>query len=865
MNINNYLSKISLRFKNPNAEREYNILRNQNIIQNCKWFAFFYVIVSIFDITFTFLSIDKAESVGKQDLIKKSWTMIIISSAISILCLGLALYCKNIKVQKSIGYLVFLAIGFPFYHTRNLASEIYSEVADMLTLIKFFEITTRSLMTFCELITFLDSIFVCSTTLLATMTFYLNQNNSANRILPNSAILLFQILLSYIKTRSNKEKLFYLWGLIEKNRYKNIFENMKSYFLYFSNKKIKFLNHIFVETLMKNKKIKNIPRNNTDIISNLIISNSNNLAHLKKTSSFKNFENTKKTEDDSDTLFLKEKSLEVLRIIFENLKINESIRESEPCDSFLSVGSKNLENFSLDNFLTKAKGIYLQKDLKENFMFLGYKEMLLSSDEDPTLSKFEKKKYEVYFRTIIREEEEYEVIFNDISEIKLIEEKSAELKYKSLFLSKVAHEFKNPLICISELVNELKTLSKSTNKSTFNNKSPALIKQIQSMSDYLLILKIEEIELSGVFDFCKQIAETLIVKNNKKKLDFIIQNNLPNNLKLKTDEVKLKQILINLISNSIKFTNEGCVKLITSVKKLVSLTGSEVLFEIQDSGIGLEPDQIECLGNPFIKGKKSDNSYGTGLGLYIVSQMLKQLDSEIKCTSIIGEGTCFSFSLKVENCENENSDQLINMRNDSSNNSSFLTVKLKEEEMKILDKNQVEYARGLLIQKSSFNSSSLSLCEISIYNNYNASSTEISEKLISASQIQLLQTQASFFIVVDDEKFTRQATLRVLKQTACKLSMNIVFVEAEDGLECLSHVYNLLKEGKKINGIISDEIMHHMNGSTTAEIVKKIKNFNTQLIPFYSLSALTDISNNYVDYFISKPMVEKEAIKIFKK
>ncbi len=82
-------------------------------------------------------------------------------------------------------------------------------------------------------------------------------------------------------------------------------------------------------------------------------------------------------------------------------------------------------------------------------------------------------------------------------------------------------------------------------------------------------------------------------------------------------------------------------------------------------------------------------------------------------------------------------------------------------------------------------------------------------------------------------------------------------------MEFLSLVYSLLKEGKKISGVTLDEMMKHMNGSTTAEILKKLMNLNSQHISFYLLSALIDFNNNFIDCFISKPLVDKDAKKIF--
>jgi signal transduction histidine kinase/CheY-like chemotaxis protein len=514
----------------------------------------------------------------------------------------------------------------------------------------------------------------------------------------------------------------------------------------------------------------------------------------------------------------------------------------------------------------------MNKEMRGNFMFLGFKEMRLICNDD--LDKTEKREFEVYFRVIIREEEEYELMFNDISDIKENEEKIAELKYKSMFLAKVAHEFKNPLICISEMATELNIINKSSDKNEFSTKSPEILRQIQSMSEYLLILikdldyfsniqiskdppklEIEFVDLKNeVIPFCRQIGESLIHKLNKKKVKIIVENNLPLGFKFKTDEIKLKQILINLISNAVKFTNEGTIKIIANLVIIQNL----IIFEVSDSGIGMTQEQLQSLGSPYNKGINKKNNYGSGLGLYIVSQILNQLGTELKCSSIIGKGTTFSFSQKVNNFFSQDQMNLIDPLQDSSleeGDSKVLTIKLEEEELKVMNQIQIDFARGLL-RRATVNNITFDKSR-EIYNYPQYANSETTENIFS-------NLGTPYYIVVDDEKFTRQATLRVLKHTANKLKINCTFVEAEDGVECISIVYNLLKDGKRIDGIISDEMMNHMNGSTTAEILKKLKNLNSQLIPFYLLSALTDFNNNYIDYFISKPIVEKEAKKIFK-
>jgi signal transduction histidine kinase/CheY-like chemotaxis protein len=863
MKINNYVSKLSLKFKNPFAEKEYNILRNQTIVRNCKWFCLVYFFLSLCDVILSKLSEEKSQQMGKV-FIDSTIILTYVSFGLSGILLAISIFIKNIKIQKITGWLVYALYAFPIYHIRVVMYNIYTNDLDLYLALKFIEIILRALLTFSEIVAFIDSVLV-NLTMTVGLTLYYLYLNRQQHIMYNSIIIGFQIIFSYIITRSTKQKLLTNWDLYEKSRYKNIFENMKSYFLYFSNKKIKFLNKIFVDVLMKNSQIRNIPPVNTETERKV----------TKKFSSSKILEYSEEKQNEPNSFFLKENSEQVLKILFESIKLNEAVKiggtnsheRDHDHDSFLSDNYKCKNEFSLDEFIIKVKENYLKNEMIENFMFLGYKEMDLENEENHL--KSEKKTFEVFFRMIIREEEEYEVIFNDISEIKNIEEKCAELKYKSLFLSKVAHEFKNPLICITELVNELNTLNKSTNKDNFNLKSPQLINKIQSMSDYLLLLikdldyfsniqvrkdppklEIEEVELNNTVSFVQQIAETLIYKNNKKNVNLVIENGLSRFFKLKTDGVKLKQILINLISNAVKFTNEGSISLITKFLK----GRNQILFEVKDSGIGLESEQIENLGNPFIKGKKLENSYGSGLGIYIVTQMLKQLDSELICSSTLGKGTSFSFILSSDDISVKHSRH---SSSDSSNSivSCTLTRKIREEEMKVMDQMQIYEARSLLRRKSTLIGSSLVTKDVS--KDFPTAVVETSKNLLS-------DLCCSYFIVVDDEKFTRQSTLRILKHTASKLNMNFIFVEAEDGLECLNLVYKMLKEGKKINGIISDEMMNHMNGSTTAEIFKKIKNFNTRLIPFYLLTALTDFNNSYVDLCISKPLVEKEAIKILR-
>ncbi len=122
---------------------------------------------------------------------------------------------------------------------------------------------------------------------------------------------------------------------------------------------------------------------------------------------------------------------------------------------------------------------------------------------------------------------------------------------------------------------------------------------------------------------------------------------------IRTDCIRLRQILLNLISNAIKFTDNGAV--VVSVQPKASSSGSEVVLEfaVSDTGIGIAADQLELLFQPFSQLNVSPNTphAGTGLGLAISQRLVEALGGTIRVTSTLGLGSVFSFSLPVEPIE----------------------------------------------------------------------------------------------------------------------------------------------------------------------------------------------------------------------
>lgn len=128
------------------------------------------------------------------------------------------------------------------------------------------------------------------------------------------------------------------------------------------------------------------------------------------------------------------------------------------------------------------------------------------------------------------------------------------------------------------------------------------------------------------------------------------------------DEKRLRQVLINLLGNAIKFTEKGCITLKVSLneKTINSQTPNEqaanepsrrfysLLFQIEDTGVGMAPAQLEKIFLPFEQvGNTDKKASGTGLGLAISQRIAEMMNSPLQVTSKVGEGSVFWLSPKI--------------------------------------------------------------------------------------------------------------------------------------------------------------------------------------------------------------------------
>lgn len=422
-------------------------------------------------------------------------------------------------------------------------------------------------------------------------------------------------------------KLFeYLIRLIFSEKYR--FEKLYKYTSHF----IKGLEHNYIvtkgeQTIFINEKF------SQDLNREEIFPISNNYQNLQS-----EFENS------SINLHLKKKDyISVLKqlVLIEEDLIDYNIQNREINRSY-----KRIHSFR-ENNLWKIVQEIKEKDLieKDTFLKVG-------------TFQFLNKDINIYYTIVIRnhtcmgDECYMDFLFFDVSEFILMRKRIHEENLiKERVIAKLAHELKTPINSIIGMINLL-------NESNDNFRETKLdeIKCITSLSNYTIYLvndiiqcssnkdnknvrlNKETIEVKELIEFCYDILESLLNTNKSKlanvkpvlDIDPIISN-----VRIYSDEIRLKQILLNLISNSVKFCNRGKITIKCNYES------QNVNITVSDTGIGIKEEDLNKIFKDFVmlEDESNLNKQGSGLGLSICKTLIDLLKVDLKFNSVYGSGT----------------------------------------------------------------------------------------------------------------------------------------------------------------------------------------------------------------------------------
>lgn len=222
----------------------------------------------------------------------------------------------------------------------------------------------------------------------------------------------------------------------------------------------------------------------------------------------------------------------------------------------------------------------------------------------------------------------------------------------SQFLATMSHEIRTPLNGVLGMAELLRhTLLDEEQKDYINSIKIAGNSLLEVINDVLDFSKLESSNVIlnklhfSINELFKEIELIVISRAKEKNLNLVFEYEQGLNEYFYADKLRVKQILLNIIYNAIKFTDKG--KIIVTFSKASQKDAYR--FSIKDTGIGIKENEIERLFEPFMQAKSSlaNRSSGTGLGLAIVKRLIDAMQGEIKVESTYNVGSTFSFILKL--------------------------------------------------------------------------------------------------------------------------------------------------------------------------------------------------------------------------
>ncbi len=286
-------------------------------------------------------------------------------------------------------------------------------------------------------------------------------------------------------------------------------------------------------------------------------------------------------------------------------------------------------------------------------------------------------------------------------ELLIAKDKAEEASYaKTQFVSTISHELRTPLYGVvgitNMLLDEHKELANSPHLSSLKFSARYLLSLV---NDILQINKIEENRIVlenltfNISDEINMVKNSLsfISQSHNNKISIKIDPAIPEYLI--GDKLRFAQILMNLISNALKFTNNGEVIVSANLVK-VEDKSHFIEFQISDNGIGIAAADQDKIFEKFVQVGRKENDYqGTGLGLAIVKRLLELFKSEISLESQIGIGTTFIFTIEFDVDPNKTIEIINNIKVDLSSGQIFKILVVEDNKInqtvtkKIIEKN----------------------------------------------------------------------------------------------------------------------------------------------------------------------------------
>ena len=265
----------------------------------------------------------------------------------------------------------------------------------------------------------------------------------------------------------------------------------------------------------------------------------------------------------------------------------------------------------------------------------------------------------VFIYTVQDIDEEMTRLLQQENIIAAVEEQNQKLsdinKAKSVFISNMSHEIRTPINAVlgmDEMILRETTDEKIREYAyDIKNAGKMLLSIINDILDYSKIEagKMEIIPVDFRLGYMLDDINRLIdVKVKEKDLDFIVNVSPELPSMVYGDELRIKQVIINILTNAVKYTPQGSVTFSVSAERFTK-ESIDLHVSVEDTGIGMKQEEMGNLFSDFqrLDEKRNRNIEGTGLGMSIVVRLLEQMGSQLQVESVYGEGSVFSFTVTL--------------------------------------------------------------------------------------------------------------------------------------------------------------------------------------------------------------------------